>query len=39
MSKAQLKPSDKAIIKLYTDREHDIYNAGFKDAKEKSKSY
>jgi chromosomal replication initiation ATPase DnaA len=33
MSKVQLKPSDKAIVKLYTDREHDIYNAGYKDCK------
>jgi chromosomal replication initiation ATPase DnaA len=33
MSKAQLKPSDHSIIKLYTDREHEIYNAGFKDGK------
>lgn len=38
MSKVHLKPSDKAIIKLYTDREHDIYNAGFKDAKERNKT-
>jgi len=38
MSKVQLKPSDKSIIKLFTDREHDIYNAGFKDAKERSKT-
>jgi len=38
MSNVNLKPSDKAIIKLYTDREHDIYNAGFKDAKERNKS-
>lgn len=33
MSKTILKPSDKAIVKLYTDREHDIYNAGYKDCK------
>ena len=38
MSKVQLKPSDQAIIRLFTDREHDIYNAGFKDAKERSKT-
>ena len=38
MSKVQLKPSDKAIIRLFTDREHDIYNAGFKDAKERNKT-
>jgi hypothetical protein len=25
--------SDHSIIKLYTDREHEIYNAGFKDGK------
>ena len=36
--KVILKPSDHAIIKLYTDREHDIYNAGFKDAKERNKT-
>jgi len=38
MSKSQLKPSDHSIVKLYTDREHDIYNAGFKDAKERNKT-
>lgn len=38
MSKTYLKPSDHAIVKLYTDREHDIYNAGFKDAKERNKT-
>jgi chromosomal replication initiation ATPase DnaA len=38
MSKSILKPSDHAIVKLYTDREHDIYNAGFKDAKERNKT-
>ena len=32
MSKAQLKPSDNSTVKLHTDGEHDIYNAGYKDA-------
>tara|TARA_R100000951_G_scaffold116012_2_gene126160 strand:+ start:8221 stop:8673 length:453 start_codon:yes stop_codon:yes gene_type:complete len=38
MSKAQLKPSDHSTVKLHTDREHDIYNAGYKDAKERNKT-
>ena len=38
MSNVYLKPSDKAIIKLYTDREHEIYNAGFKDCKVRNKT-